>query len=97
MLWTIACQASLSWDSPDKNPGVGHHALPQGIVLTCKEHQFNMVDALKLLTICSTIRTVDHGLWATHLNIQTCSSFDFINFLTLLILLISSERKHIYR
>lgn len=81
----------------NKNTRVGPHALPQGIFLTCKEHQFNMVDALKLLAMCSTMRTVDHGLWATHLNIQMCSSFYFINFFTLLILLISSERKYIYR
>ena len=26
-LWTMACQASLSWDSPGKNTGVGCHFL----------------------------------------------------------------------
>ena len=29
--WTIARQASLSMDSPDKNTGVGCYALLQGI------------------------------------------------------------------
>ena len=33
-LWTIACQAFLSWDSPGKNTGVGCHALLQGIFPT---------------------------------------------------------------
>ena len=32
--WTIACQASLSRDSPDKNTGVGCHILFQGIFPT---------------------------------------------------------------
>ena len=32
--WTVACQASLSWDSPGKNTGVGCHFLLQGIFLT---------------------------------------------------------------
>ena len=32
--WTIAQQASLSMDSPDKNTGVGCYALLQGIFLT---------------------------------------------------------------
>ena len=31
---TVACQALLSQDSPDKNTGVGCHALLQGIFLT---------------------------------------------------------------
>ena len=31
--WTIACQASRSMDSPDKNTGMGCHALLQGIFL----------------------------------------------------------------
>ena len=31
-LWTVACQAPLSWDSPGKNTGVGYHALLQGIL-----------------------------------------------------------------
>ena len=34
MLWTIACQAPSPWVSPGKNPGVGCHALLQGIFLT---------------------------------------------------------------
>ena len=29
--WTVALQAPLSWDFPDKNTGVGCHALLQGI------------------------------------------------------------------
>ena len=29
--WTIACQAPMSMGSPDKNTGVGHHSLLQGI------------------------------------------------------------------
>ena len=29
-----ACQASLSWNSPGKNTGVGSHSLLQGIFLT---------------------------------------------------------------
>ena len=33
-LWTAACQAPLLWDSPDKNTGVGHHTLLQGIFPT---------------------------------------------------------------
>ena len=32
--WTIARQAPLSWDSPGKSPGVGCHALLQGMFLT---------------------------------------------------------------
>ena len=28
--WTVAHQAPLSWDSPDKNSGVGYHFLLQG-------------------------------------------------------------------
>ena len=31
--WTIAYQALLYTDSTDKNTGVGHHALHQGIFL----------------------------------------------------------------
>ena len=31
---TVACQASLSWDPPGKNTGVGSHSLLQGIFLT---------------------------------------------------------------
>ena len=26
-LWTVACQAPLPWESPDKNTGVGFHAI----------------------------------------------------------------------
>ena len=33
-LWTVACQAPLSWDSPGKNPEVGCRALLQGVFLT---------------------------------------------------------------
>ena len=33
-LWTVARQAPLYGDSPDKNTGVGCHALLQGIFLT---------------------------------------------------------------
>ena len=33
-LWTVPCQASLSWSSPGKNTGVGCQALLQGIFLT---------------------------------------------------------------
>ena len=33
-LWTVACQAPLSTDSPGKNTGVGCHALLQGIFPT---------------------------------------------------------------
>ena len=33
-LWTIACQAPSSWDSPGKNTGVGCHVLFQGIFPT---------------------------------------------------------------
>ena len=33
-LWTIACQAPSSWDSPGKNIGVGCHVLFQGIFPT---------------------------------------------------------------
>ena len=33
-LWTVACQAPLSMESPGKNTGVGCHALLQGIFLT---------------------------------------------------------------
>ena len=33
-LWTMACQAPLSWDSPGENTGVGCHFLLQGIFLT---------------------------------------------------------------
>ena len=33
-LWTIACQAFLSWDSPGKNTGVCCYVLLQGIFLT---------------------------------------------------------------
>ena len=29
-LWTVPCQASLSWSSPGKNTGVGCQALLQG-------------------------------------------------------------------
>ena len=29
-LWTVACQAPLSWDFPGKNPGLGCHFLLQG-------------------------------------------------------------------
>ena len=32
--WTVASQAPLSMDSPDKNTGVGCHSLLQGIILT---------------------------------------------------------------
>ena len=32
-LWTVACQILCPWDSPDKNTGVGFHALLQGIFL----------------------------------------------------------------
>ena len=31
-LWTVACRLLSPWDSPDKNTGVGFHALLQGIV-----------------------------------------------------------------
>ena len=31
---TVACQAPLSWDSLDKNTGVGCHALLQGVFPT---------------------------------------------------------------
>ena len=31
--WTVAHQASLSWDSPGKNTGMGCHVLLQGIFL----------------------------------------------------------------
>ena len=30
-LWTVACQAPLSWNSPGKNAGVGCHFLLQGL------------------------------------------------------------------
>ena len=33
-VWTVACQATLSMDSPVKNTGVGCQALLQGIFLT---------------------------------------------------------------
>ena len=33
-LWTVACQAPSSWDSPGKNTGVGCHVLFQGIFPT---------------------------------------------------------------
>ena len=33
-LWTVACQASQSWNSPGKNAGVGCHALLQGVFPT---------------------------------------------------------------
>ena len=33
-LWTVDCQAPLSWDFPGKNTGVGCHALLQGIFPT---------------------------------------------------------------
>ena len=33
-LWTVACQALLSWDSPGKNTRVGSHSLLQGIFPT---------------------------------------------------------------
>ena len=33
-LWTVACQAPCSWNSPGNNTGVGCHALLQGIFLT---------------------------------------------------------------
>ena len=33
-LWSMARQAPMSWGSPGKNSGVGHHALLQGIFLT---------------------------------------------------------------
>ena len=29
-LWTVARQASLAWNSPGKNTGVGYHSLLQG-------------------------------------------------------------------
>ena len=32
--WTVDHQASLSWDSPGKNTGMGCHVLLQGIFLT---------------------------------------------------------------
>ena len=32
--WTVAHQPSLSWDSPGKITGMGHHALLQGIFPT---------------------------------------------------------------
>ena len=32
--WTVAHQAPLLWNSPDKNTGVGCHFLLQGIFLT---------------------------------------------------------------
>ena len=32
--WTVARQATLSWDSPGKNSGVGCHSLLQAIFLT---------------------------------------------------------------
>ena len=34
ILWTVALQAPLSWDSPGKNTGVGCHLLLQGIFPT---------------------------------------------------------------
>ena len=34
MRWTVACQAPLPWDSPDKNTGMGCHVLLQGIFPT---------------------------------------------------------------
>ena len=33
-LWTVTFQASLPWDSPRKNTGMGCHSLLQGIFLT---------------------------------------------------------------
>ena len=38
ILWTVACQAPLSMDSPGKNTGVGRHALLQGIFPTLWLH-----------------------------------------------------------
>ena len=38
-LWTVACQAPLSWNSPGKNTGVGCHALFQGVFLTQGSNQ----------------------------------------------------------
>ena len=32
--WTVAHQATPSWDSPGKDTGVGSHSLLQGIFLT---------------------------------------------------------------
>ena len=34
ILWTIAARLLCPWDSPDKNTGVGCHAILQGIFLT---------------------------------------------------------------
>ena len=50
-LWTVACQAPLSWASPGKNTGVGCHFLLQGIFPTqglnlCLRHW--QVDSLPL-------------------------------------------------
>ena len=39
-LWTVVCQAPLSWDSPGKNTGVRCHFLLQGILPT-REQTFN--------------------------------------------------------
>ena len=34
VLWTTACQAPLSWDSPGKNAAVGRYAILQGVFWT---------------------------------------------------------------
>ena len=45
-VWTAALQVPLSRDSPDRNTGVGCHALLQGIFLTQGSHLGLMSPAL---------------------------------------------------
>ena len=55
--WTVAYQAPLSWDFPDKNTGVGCHFLLQGIFPTqgSIHHPAAAATAAKSLQSCPTL------------------------------------------
>ena len=59
--WTVAFQAPMSMGSPDKNTGVGHHSLLQGIsptqglnpgLLHCRQILYHLSHTAKGLCAC---------------------------------------------
>ena len=60
-LWTVACQAPLSWNSPGRNTGVGCHALLQGIFPTQDQTQVSYI-AGRFFTIWATREA--HEYWS---------------------------------
>ena len=77
-LWTVACQASLSWNSPGKNAGVGCHFLLQGIFPTqgSNQHSLSLLHwqaySLPLCHLGSPLYP-QHNAWAWGVEDSTCS------------------------